>query len=1053
MPTSVGTVYVDVRFNTGDVARQLQAALASATGGAGGAAGVGAAIERSFAQTLSTIGTKAQQVGRQMSVGLTLPLVMMGRSAVSSFQDFDKAMTQISAINKVNAQTTDAWREEVRALGREYGIAAEEAAQGLYFITSSGVEAADAMSVLDVAMKGAAVGFGDTKTVADLLTSALSAYRKTGLTAAKVGDQLAASVRLGKGEADDLAGSLSQVIPIAANLKVSFGEVSGALAAMTLSGTSTDQAATQLRGLFNTLQDMPPIAQRALQAYTGLDYATLRQNLSNKGLVVTLKQIYDAFGDNKTAMAEVFGNIRALTGVFNLFGNNSEQTLRIIEEVTHASGDLNSAWEITAQSKSKQLEIAMNNVHDAMIGLGADIVPAITPIVSAVGSLAQAFGALPGPVKQSAVAFGLVAAAAGPVTYAFGGMARMVSGLATAFTAIAPSVANTARRMSDHVRLVNMASKESGVLSGRIGGLSGAIGTAGVAVAGAAAAWAIWNARMDEANQRADALYQTLARGRESGGVKGIQDQISAAEQQIRGLQRDISKSSAPWDADYRAELEKWIAKLREGNDVLAKRETLANQAAAAGVGKADAIADWLAAQFRNTGKIYTNVEEVRRALTEAFAKGDEGAKAVANSTGDLNNELSTTVSRAKETSDAFQSLIDSEEQVADARAGVAEAQQKVVDAQEKYHEAQRDTLRAEQAIVDAQRKAVEATNAVTSARQRLTEAQNELNEAIAGPSEDEKLDVEGAKLALQQARRRLSQGDFDNPLDRKQAKLDVRRARLELERAEKAHDARVTDLQGKVADAQDAVNSAVQAEIDANQAVIEARESKAAASRDEAKAYGEIGQAQLGVRDAEKELADATIAYEQQQDALNIAIATGKINGDAYLSFLENLKTKYPEMAGVLDQYITKFTDLWKSSQGELKVPETPAPPPPPPAPTGPGVGDLAPQQMPNGDLFIPGFGFWKQSAAGNQLSAGQGSTVNERGMPELWEARGKQYLLPTTNGRVTPLKPIDIDVKGGDSGTSIGEVNVYVSDDPVANAYEVRRQLRQQTRTGART
>src|SRR3954468_2829390 len=101
MPASVGTVYVDVKFNIGDIGRQLQAALSGVGGGLGGpGAGPAAALERTFSQSLTAIGSQAQAVGRQLTVGLTVPLALIGKSAVTAFKSFDESMTRISALNE-----------------------------------------------------------------------------------------------------------------------------------------------------------------------------------------------------------------------------------------------------------------------------------------------------------------------------------------------------------------------------------------------------------------------------------------------------------------------------------------------------------------------------------------------------------------------------------------------------------------------------------------------------------------------------------------------------------------------------------------------------------------------------------------------------------------------------------------------------------------------------------------------------------------------------------------------------------------------------------------
>lgn len=1055
MPASVGTVWVDVQFNVGAAARQLQTAIAGATAGATGASSGAAALERTWTQSLSNIGTQAQKVGRQMTVGLTVPLALIGKNAISSFKSFDESMTKIAALNQVPIEQVDQWRTEVRDLGKQYGVAADDVGQAMYFITSSGLEGQDAMDALKVATEGAAVELGDAKTVADVLTSAISAYGAETITAAKAGDQLAAAVRLGKGEADELAGALSQVIPLAANAGVSFGEVSGAMAAMTLSGTSADQAATQLRGLFNTMQDMPPIAQEALTQYTGLNAEMLRNQVTTEGLIPVLKRIFDAFGDNKVAMAEVFGNIRALTGIQNLFGKNTEHTLDIIKQVTEASGDLNKAWEITAQSRSKQMDIAMNNLHDAMIGVGETAIPMVTTLTNGIAGLASVFEHLPGPVKAGTAALGGLAAVAGPAAIVFGSIARGVSSMAT----VMPNATASAIRFADGLRLqamyANDASRQGNGLIARMGGVGRALGMVGGFAAAAAAAWALVSNAMDNAAQEADKVKQALSIGPQSGGIKAIEKTISDTEATIKSMEAEMSASNpARWNP---FDIDKWytwgqeIDGARAGLDALRDRLRMAGEMAAQTGKSQDAFADWLAEQAA-AGTKFKSTAEAMDAFAKATLRGDEAAKKVANSTEGAANAMNTLASRAKQTSDVFFAYINAEKQAADAVRGIDDARRGVTKAEQAYRDAQLDTVKATQAEADAQRDLGKATQGVTDARRKLTDAQNELNDALRGPSEQEQLDVESAQLDLAEAQKR-ARGRFDDPLERRRAQLDLRRAQIALGQVRGAHDERLADLRGKVADAEQGVNDAIATELNARQAVVDARNAKAQASLNEAEARDAIAIAQQGVTDAEWKALEATTNLAGATDSLQTQLGNAALNGSAFLSFLDSLKAGHPEQMRIIDEMIGRYRTMWAAAGG--KEPGQPnaaeAPPPPPPIAAPPPLLERARRagDPVEGGWYLPGFGFVPdpdrapRRASGGPLSTGQMATVNERGVPELWSAGGKQYLLPTTNGQVTPLKPINADVKGGDT-MSVGDINIYGAGDPVPTAYEVRRQLR---------
>jgi TP901 family phage tail tape measure protein len=1037
----VGTVYVDVKFNIDDAAADLKRKL----GGGGGAGGAGAAaktIESSWSSSLDKIGKKAYQTGRQMTLGLTVPLVAIGKSAITSFGAFDTAMTQINSLVGVSRKQTDAWRDEVRELGRTYGVAAEDAAKALYYITSSGVEGNAAMDALKVSIEGAAVGLGSVETIADVVTSAMNAYGSANVSAAEAADILTVAVKDGKGEASELAGALSQVIPIAANLNVSFGEVAGAMSAMTLSGTSADEAATQLRGLFNTLQDMPPIAQRALKAYTGLDYETERLKLTHEGLVPVLKEIFDGFGDNKVAMAEVFGNIRALTGVMNLFGKNTDRTLKIIYEVTHASNALNDAWAETAQSKAKQLDIAMNNLHDSMIEIGSVITPMATTAAKAVGGLTSAFTALPAPIQSTVAGLGGLVAIAGPVLVAFGAMSKAMSSI----TREGSAFSGVATRMKDFSTRVNASSAASGGLISKVGGLGQVLGASGAAFAAAAGAVAIWSARMEEARRNAEALGNVQFAGATKGGVDDAVNQMKRVDEQIKGINKDLAESSnwAFWDADNRAELEQYATTLTKGNEATRQRVILARALSTETGNSADAAYKWLASEEK-VGRTYRTTDEAMKAYAAALIKGDEAAKDFAASNDNVHTRLQRIISDAQKAADMFFGVRDAEKAVVSANKDLEDARRGITDAEDAYAAAKLKTLEADQDITKAVEKQAEATRKVTDARQALTEAQKELNDALRGPSEDEKINLESAQLALQSARKR-STGKFDNAIDRRQAQLDVRRAQLDLTRVQGEHDKRIADARKGVAAAQAGVNDALQGEVDANQGVIKARQDRTQASKDEAKAYEGIATAHDKVREAEGKLFDATATLLGKQAELNNAIAIGTFNGSAFAIYLDKIKERYPDLAGTIDDYIGKFNELEAAVNPEVAGPGAP----PKSVTLGPTPGTIIADGVEY--VVVPGVGVVKveKRAYGGPLKAGQMSTVNERGAPELWSAGGKQYLLPLTPGQVVPLRPSEMG--GTDGSVTVGDIYVQGAQQPVQTAYEVRRQLRAKTRQKAR-
>ena len=127
------------------------------------------------------------------------------------------------------------------------GRSANDAAEALFFITSAGLRGSEAMEVLEASLKAAAVGLGETKTVADLATSALNAYGSENLSATDATDVMVTAVREGKLEAGELAQSMGRVLPLASAMGVEFHEVGAAFAALSRTGTNAAEASTQIQ--------------------------------------------------------------------------------------------------------------------------------------------------------------------------------------------------------------------------------------------------------------------------------------------------------------------------------------------------------------------------------------------------------------------------------------------------------------------------------------------------------------------------------------------------------------------------------------------------------------------------------------------------------------------------------------------------------------------------------------------------------------------------------------------------------------------------------------
>jgi len=206
----------------------------------------------------------------------------------------------------------------------------------------------------------------------------VNAYGEAQLGGAKAVDVLAEAVRLGKLAPEELAGSMGMVLPLASNLGVRFDEVGAAMAGMSKTGTDASTAATQLRQILATIAKPTNEADKAL-GRMGLSAEGLRQQIKDEGLFATLETLTTAFDGNIEATTEVFGNIRALSGVLDLMGASVEDNRELFKLMADDTGVLNEAFEITAETAQFKFDSAMATAKDTLIEIGATLLDRLLP--------------------------------------------------------------------------------------------------------------------------------------------------------------------------------------------------------------------------------------------------------------------------------------------------------------------------------------------------------------------------------------------------------------------------------------------------------------------------------------------------------------------------------------------------------------------------------------------------------------------------------------------------------------------------------------------------
>lgn len=372
------------------------------------------------------IGQSMMSAGKSMTKYVTVPILGAATASFKFYKDFEANLGKVEGLVGIARNQVQEWSKDILRLAPELGKGPKELSDALFFVTSAGMRGAAAMDVLEMSAKGSAAGLGEVKVVADLVTSAVNAYGAANLSASQAVDILVGTVREGKAEAPALAGSLGALLPVASELGVSFDQIGAATAAMTRTGTDASMAATQLRQIMMSLLKPTKQAEEALNRM-GTSSELLRKKMREDGLLAVLMDIRERTAEfGEEAIAEVFGNVRALTGVLDLMGSNLEENKLIFAALTNSAGDLDKALKATHNTVEHKWNQAIAASQTLVVTFGQSLRSAFLPVLENLISLltrvsAKVASFSEGTQRAIGVFAGL-AAAIGPALIALGYM-------------------------------------------------------------------------------------------------------------------------------------------------------------------------------------------------------------------------------------------------------------------------------------------------------------------------------------------------------------------------------------------------------------------------------------------------------------------------------------------------------------------------------------------------------------------------------------------------------------------------------------------------------
>ena len=393
-------------------------------------------------------GKKMRGIGRNMTRNFTLPAAIVTGVGVKMALDYQEQISLLGAQAGASADEMAMMTEEIKKMAASGKVVhtANQPAEAMFNIESSGFRGAKALEVLNYASQLAMVGNSELGDSTRALAGAMKTQIKGTETAAKTVGLLNSIVGAGMMRMPELVEALGTgILDPAASMGLGLQDVGAALAVFTSRGLPATQTATRLRMALNMMAAPTAKAKDALNEI-GIGSQDMANIMRGPGglpaaldfLVMKLEKIKDPVRRYQL-VSEAFGGAKSGATMISLIRSLDDLHAKY-EQVGGDADKIKKTILEEQQEPINKLRIAWAQLSTALINLGNTAIPVLVTLAGVVVRVIQAFQKLPGPIKAVVIGLGLLLAVAGPILSMIGLMMIGLGGLGMAVRTLSISL-------------------------------------------------------------------------------------------------------------------------------------------------------------------------------------------------------------------------------------------------------------------------------------------------------------------------------------------------------------------------------------------------------------------------------------------------------------------------------------------------------------------------------------------------------------------------------------------------------------------------------------
>jgi len=377
-------------------------------------------------------GKNTQWAGRQLTVGLTVPLVAFGAAAQKAFREADAELVRLTKVygglSATSAADLAKIRKDVSATAKEiassYGVAYKDTISLAADLAATGKQGNDLLQATQQTTRLAVLGEVDRQDAMKATLAIQNAFKQNTNQLTESIDFLNAVENQTSTSLADLTEAIPKAGPVIKSLGGDVKDLALYLTAMKEGGVNATEGANAIKSAMASLINPTKTAKDMFTSF-GIDLnGIVTKDAGNlTQTILDLQSALDGLNplDKSRAIEQLFGKFQfaRMSALFENLGKSGSQTLQVMDLMKASASDLanisSRELKLMTESASGQFKRAWASVQADLASTGEQFLRVSTKVLNVVDKIIKFFENLPKPVKTFLNVLGGITAVTGPI--------------------------------------------------------------------------------------------------------------------------------------------------------------------------------------------------------------------------------------------------------------------------------------------------------------------------------------------------------------------------------------------------------------------------------------------------------------------------------------------------------------------------------------------------------------------------------------------------------------------------------------------------------------